>query len=231
MVFPMMHVNLSNGIYVIVCKGSRSHLLKVSGQFYLRESRKARYWNHCCSTFSWMTSFMSFMTRVFLYNYADDNMLSCSHSDLGVLKSQLEDSMKIALKWFHKYQMKANPSKFQFIVLKNCTTDADIELAISNEVMKPVSGVKLLGFTIDDKMYFDEHISSLCIKAARQTNALCGFVKHMPNDSRLNVYNAFIASIFNYCSIVWYYCSRRKHHQEGSKGNLKWLRFSIFDCA
>ena len=45
---------------------------------------------------------------------------------------------------------------------KNRTTDDDIELAISNEVMKPVSVVKLLGVTIDDKMSFDEHISRLC---------------------------------------------------------------------
>ena len=75
--------------------------------------------------------------------------------------------MNIALKWFHKNQMKANPSKFQFIVFKNRTTDDDIELAISNEVMKPVSVVKLLGVTIDDKMSFDEHISRLCIKALR----------------------------------------------------------------
>ena len=51
--------------------------------------------------------------------------------------------------------MKANPSKFQFIVFKNRTTDDDIELAISNEVMEPVSVVKLLGVTIDDKMSFD----------------------------------------------------------------------------
>ena len=83
---------------------------------------------------------------------------------MSVLKTQLEDGINIALKWFHKNQMKTNPSKFQFIVSKNRTSDDDIELAISNEVMKPVSGVKLLGVTIDDKMSFGEHISRLHAK-------------------------------------------------------------------
>ena len=172
--------------------------------------------------------FHDFHDTCSLYNYADDNTLSCSHSDLSVLKTQLEDGMNIALKWFYKNQMKANPSKFQFIVFKNRTTDDDIELAISNEVMKPVSVVKLLGITIDDKMSFDEHISRLCIKAARQTNALRRIAKHIPNDCRLNVYNAFITSNFNYCSIVWHFCSRRSTYKI-EKINKKALRITLND--
>ena len=53
-----------------------------------------------------------------LYNYADDNTLGFYHTDIDILKSQLEDGSKITLDWFDENHMKANISKFQSIILK-----------------------------------------------------------------------------------------------------------------
>ena len=41
----------------------------------------------------------------------------------------------------------------------------------SNEVFLKKS-VKLLGINIDNKLYFDEYVSSLCKKASNQLNAI-----------------------------------------------------------
>ena len=72
-----------------------------------------------------------------------------------------------------------------------------------------MSLVKLLGVLIDDNLSFNEHVSKLCVKAARQTNALHRIVKYIPNECRLNIYQAFITSNFNNCDIVWHFCSNR----------------------
>jgi len=105
--------------------------------------------------------------------------------------------------------MKANPSKFQAIIFIR-QSDVNIpEFNIGNEVVKSVPSVKLLGVTIDDKLSFDDHVSKLCVKAARQTNALRRIVKYISQESRLNIYNAFISSNFQYCNIVWHFCSNR----------------------
>ena len=32
-------------------------------------------------------------------------------------------------------------------------------------------------------------------------------MKYIPNECRLNIYQAFISSNFNYCDIVWHFCS------------------------
>ena len=53
-----------------------------------------------------------------LHNYADDNTICCSHSDMNILKINLEKSANLALKWFENNHMKANPSKFQAILFK-----------------------------------------------------------------------------------------------------------------
>ena len=52
-----------------------------------------------------------------LHNYADDT-ICCSHSDMNILKINLEKSANLALKWFENNHMKANPSKFQAILFK-----------------------------------------------------------------------------------------------------------------
>ena len=36
-----------------------------------------------------------------LHNYADDNTICCSHSDMNILKINLEKSMNLAFKWIH----------------------------------------------------------------------------------------------------------------------------------
>ena len=53
-----------------------------------------------------------------LHNYADDNTICCSHSDMNILKINLKKSANLALKWFENNHMKANPSKFQAILFK-----------------------------------------------------------------------------------------------------------------
>ena len=115
---------------------------------------------------------------------ADDNTI-CSHSDM----------------------------KFQAIVFKCRKNEKVLDLNISDELIKPVSLVKLLGVLIDDNLSFNEHISKLCVKAARQTNALRRIVKYIPNECRLDIYQAFISSNFNFCDVVWYFCSNRSTYK------------------
>ena len=134
-----------------------------------------------------------------LYNYADDNSISCYSHDMNVLKEQLEANAKLALDWFAEKQMKANPSKFQTNIFKHRSNEAICELNISNYTIEFVWCVKWVGITLDGKLCFDDHISRSCTRADRQTNALRWIVKYVPLDCRINIYNAFMASNFNYC--------------------------------
>ena len=53
-----------------------------------------------------------------LHNYADDNTICCSHSDMNILKINLKKNANLALIWFENNHLKANPSKFQAILFK-----------------------------------------------------------------------------------------------------------------
>ena len=68
--------------------------------------------------------------------------------------------------------------------------------------------VKLLGVIIDDRLQFNDHISAMCCKAARQLNALARISKHLDSKSMHIIYNSFVASNFNYCPLVWHFCGQ-----------------------
>ena len=55
-------------------------------------------------------------------NFADDNTLYSHGSNLPLILSNLEHGMRSRLYWFKINSHKANPGKFQFMILekKNC---------------------------------------------------------------------------------------------------------------
>ena len=56
-----------------------------------------------------------FINTCSLYNYADDNTLSYSHTDVNDLLHVLKTDCKVAIEWFTCNYMKANPDKFQVL--------------------------------------------------------------------------------------------------------------------
>ena len=144
--------------------------------------------------------------NISIYNYADDNTIGSFNEDIIELKRNLEISAGVTLNWFQNNQMKVNPEKFQTLIVKQANEANDIELNISGQTIKPTSCVKLLGVFIDDQLSLDKYVSELCIRAARQTNALRRIVKYLSPECRITMYTAFIASNFNNCNIVWHFC-------------------------
>ena len=67
--------------------------------------------------------------------------------------------------------MKANPGKFQFIVLgvKNI---APFRLNVNGKIIPRSNEVKLLGITVDNELKFKNHIEDLCKKASCKLHAL-----------------------------------------------------------
>ena len=127
------------------------------------------------------------------------------------LKSDAEN----AVTWFNLNMMKTNPDKFQVLFLcpPRLTDPFQDNFQFSNISIKREHFVKLLGVVIDDKLNFDKHVKEICCKAARQLNALYRLRNLISADQRLLLYQCFIMSNFNYCPLVWHFCSRKSIHK------------------
>ena len=104
--------------------------------------------------------------------------------------------------------MQANPDKFQSICIGKQTSDYIQSFNIGDTTIPCDSSVKLLGIEIDSMLNFDQHVSTVCKKAARQVNVLARLYRYLDIETRLLIYKCFIRSNFNYCPIVWHFCSQ-----------------------
>ena len=139
-----------------------------------------------------------------MYNYADDNCIAYTHKDIETIKSVLERDIQKMLDWFKNNSLQANPSKFQSMLLKNKTVNAeDFNIIVDNDILNLTDDMTVLGINIDNKLNFNSHVSSMCNKAGRQLNVLQRLKGSLDDASRLSIYKSFIMSNFDYCPVVW----------------------------
>ena len=129
----------------------------------------------------------------------------CKGGTIPDVIKQLQDVTKNMLSWFESNYMHANPDKFQFVV--HCKTPLPCSIALGEHNIKPEASVKLLGVNIDDQLSFNGHISILCKKAGKQLNALLRLSRVLSQEAKYKLFDTFILSCFNFCPIVWHFCS------------------------
>ena len=131
-----------------------------------------------------------------LHNFADDNTISAFSKDLQELIKRLEGASKCAIKSFTKNCLVVNPGKLQSIIIESSKGKINPQnLKINGIFIETSESVKLLDNEIDNHLNFQSNVSAICRRAAGQLNAL----------SRLK----FIYSNFNYCPLIWHFCSQR----------------------
>jgi hypothetical protein len=102
-----------------------------------------------------------------IYNYADDNTISVINENIQQVKEILSTKSSHCMRWFSDNMMKANPLKFQFMLLDRAgISDSTHELVIDDVCLKSVNCVKLLGVNIDCNLIYVDHVNQLCKKAS-----------------------------------------------------------------
>ena len=116
----------------------------------------------------------------------------------------LKYESEIAVKWFTENQMIVNLDKFPAMILQN---SRNLKLEIGSAKIETKNTVKLIGITIDHKLNFEENISELCKRASVQLNAISRLRRFIGKEQTEALTNSFIFSNFNYCILVWHFCS------------------------
>ena len=140
-----------------------------------------------------------------LHNFADDNTITAVCDQLADLTKILETEGELSVGWFRENGVVVNSDKFQAIILNRKKAQAAHKLIIDNKEIITTNSVKLLGINIDDQLRSNEHISTLCSKAAMQLNALVRLQKYMGKSEKEAIINSCILSNFNHCLLVWHF--------------------------
>ena len=114
------------------------------------------------------------------------------------------------MNWLRQNSLKANPEKFQTILISSHGCDVDgLMINVENKTMSSTERMEVLGVKIDHKIYFTEHISDMCIKAGRQLKILQRLKKVLDYKSRMVIYKSFIMSNVIYCPIGWMFIGKK----------------------
>ena len=103
--------------------------------------------------------------------------------------------------------MKANPDKFQFMIL-GPSDDKCFILKINTTEIRNTTEVLLLGLTIDHKLKFDAHIDKLCKTARFKLHALRRIRKFLTLEQVKVLANSFVNTQFRYAPLIWMFTSK-----------------------
>ena len=137
--------------------------------------------------------------------YADDiKMYSCYK--LPNDQSDLQHAVDRLYDWSNKWQLQLAADKCHFIrlagKLKNNSTNCLI-YNINKSNLEKVDIVKDLGITVDGKLKFDTHISSVVHKAMARARLILKCFQSRNNTLLLKAYCTYVRPLLEYCTAVW----------------------------
>ena len=94
-------------------------------------------------------------------NYADDKKIHTADPNPQVVEEDINRDLANTLHWLQQNEMKANPEKYQALVLGN--SDYDINIKCADKLIPITKDIKLSGVTLDNRLKFDAHIRRISV--------------------------------------------------------------------
>ena len=164
--------------------------------------------------------FNIFLNDIFLFldkseicNYADDNTIWTKGQKINTIIPILESEISTLNKWFKDNCMLLNEEKCKYIIIEpQRTKSGESEIRIGDHSVKNTDKETLLGVVLDNHLKFDHHIKKICNEAGKKISALARIAPYLGTDKRKLLMKTFITTYFNYCPIVWMFCSRKMNN-------------------
>ena len=104
-----------------------------------------------------------------------------------------------------------NPEKCKYMCMGKNSYDNDT-LILNEFNFKNSDHEIILGITTDRKLTFNKYMKNLCKKAGQKLSALLRISPYLHENKKKLLYCSMIKSQFNYCPLVWMFCSRKSNN-------------------
>ena len=123
-------------------------------------------------------------------SYADDTTPYSCTTDIPSGALELQASATKLFLWFKNNHLKGNPGKSHILF----SSKKPEIVSVDGISVAASSHEKLLGVIIDSELKFENHITEVCFKVSKKTNALCRMPSFMSLEKRRTLMKAFIES-------------------------------------
>ena len=139
--------------------------------------------------------------------FADDNRLYSVGKNIENVISDLKTDLVGVMEWFKINSLKANPGKFQFMVLGN-KDERSFNVHIDNVKIKNSNEVTLLGKKLTKILLLRNTLTKFCRKASYKLHTLRRIRKYLTVEKAKLLANAFIYSLFSYAPLIWMFANK-----------------------
>ena len=102
---------------------------------------------------------------------AHDTTLHTSGKDIMQIRSNMQDSLDQVSNWCNNKHMVISPIKTKSMTIatrqKHQLSPLPLDLVLNGAKIDQMSGHRLLGITIDNKLHLDSHINNVCKTVSR----------------------------------------------------------------
>ena len=126
---------------------------------------------------------------------------------------KLEKDLHSVSEFLHSRELKLNPAKTQFLVLRKPTVQASRQLRFCGTVVEQSSCAKYLGIISDEHLTFRQQVDALRKKVSATVNAFRCSRTMLTNAARRTIYLSFVQSTLEYASNAYVH-SLRQHEYD-----------------
>ena len=135
--------------------------------------------------------------------FADDTNLFYAGKDLDEVCKIVSRELNILHIWFQVNKLSLNVAKTNFMIFGNKRFEENYMISINGMNINRVYVTKFLGVHIDSKLNWNEHISVIKTKVAKNVSIM-NRVKHcLINSALYSLYCTLILPYLSYCCEIW----------------------------
>ena len=79
---------------------------------------------------------------------------------------------------------------------------------LANVNIERKAETRFLGVIVDEKLTWAKHIAAVKAKMSRYFGVLYRIRRHLPTETRLQIFHSFVQSHLNYCSLIWGFAAK-----------------------
>ena len=139
--------------------------------------------------------------------FADDVSLNAVMNEKNTSTNNIKVDLKALHAWSVKWKMVFNPDvkkPAEQVIFSNRNSTSYDTLSYSGIDLKPVASHKHLGFILDSKLDYTEHIDAKIAKANQGIGIIRRLFHYLPRKALLQIYNSHIRSHLDYCDILYH---------------------------
>ena len=126
--------------------------------------------------------------------FADDTSLTVSANNEKELEKNMNMELKLLENWFSANRLTLNSEKTNFIIYSNRsrTIQQNYNIKVKDQEIKRVKVTKYLGFNLDEKLNYKDHIEMILTKIRRRIPIIIKTKDKLNLKSKLKIYYALI---------------------------------------